>query len=179
MLELQGKEIGSGKLIDFQVQLVRTYKGEIYRTQTGEIASFPNSFVTVGLSIVLQGARADMLQIEQILLSADVLKLAVNWKEYDFSGKFSCTSNQMTELKDSKETISQLSVSLVSDGTPIYDHEGTAFTISVAGTTTPIVAGAAYGQVYQLDTPYEGYKFNGFAIPDRKILVLGNVSITE
>lgn len=173
MLELQGKEIGVGRLVDLQVQLVRTYKGEINRTQTGKIAAFPNSFITVGLQIVLQGSRSDIKGIEQILLSTDVVDLAVDWTTYSFRGKFSCTSNQVTEMKTRDEATSQLAVSLVSDGTPITKPDGSKFTITRSDATT---VQAYYGQVLKLASPQQ--YMNGFALPSNELLVLGDATLT-
>ncbi len=173
MLELQGKEIGVGKLVDLQVQLVRTYKGEINRTQTGKIAAFPNSFITVGLQIVLQGSRSDIRDIEQILLSTDVVDLAVNWKTYYFRGNFSCTSNQVTEMKTRDEDTAQLAVSLVSDGTPITKLNGSKFSVDDALASQTIQA--YFGQVIDV-TP--GANYEDFVLSDGKFLVLGDANLT-
>lgn len=173
MLKLQGKEIGVGSLLGLQVQLVRTYKGEINRTQTGEIATFPNSFITVGLQIVLQGRRHDLLQIEQIMLSNDTVDICVERDIYAFRGAFSCTTNSIVELKDNKEIYSQLTLSLVSDGTPITKPNLSKFSVldDMVGDTHQ----AYFGQVIDV-TP--GVYYNGFEVPSGKFLVLGDAVLT-
>ena len=57
--DVNGKDFGS-MLTDIQLKLVRTYKGEIKRTQTGLLAAFPLSFITVGFEVTLMGLRQDI-----------------------------------------------------------------------------------------------------------------------
>lgn len=170
--DINGKDFGS-MLTDIQLKLVRTYKGEIKRTQTGLVAAFPLSFITVGFEVTLMGLRQDIRLLQQIMLSADTVTLKTNYDGADIKGKFSCTSNQYTEVRDRGEQRTMLSLSLVSDGTNITHSSGRAFRIT---TSSGSHIGAGYfGKVVHLST---SYKKDGVELPDGNLLVLGDEILT-
>ena len=159
---------------DMQLQLVRTYKGEIRRTMTGKIVAFPSSFITVGFTFRLLGPRALMIQVQQLLLSADLVTITAEYNNTIIEGKFSCTSVDVTEVRDKGERSLRLTASVVSDGTDITKPGGEPFTVKI-GTTT-LVANASFGKVYQLTGG--PYKLNGISLPENKVLVLGDTEVT-
>jgi len=158
---------------DMQLQLVRTYKGEIARTLSGKIVAFPASFITVGFEFRLMGPRSLMIQVQQLLLSADLVTITAEYNGTTIEGKFSCTSVDVTEVRDKGERSLRLTASVVSDGTPITKPGGAPFTVK-AGTTT-LVANASFGKVYQLTGG--PYKLNGINLPENKVLVLGDTQV--
>ena len=176
MIKVQGKDL-SECLSDIQLKLVRTYKGDITRTQTGLVAAFPTSFVTPGFSLTFIGDRALMKRIEQIFLSSDLVELTLDYGGTSLKGAFSCTTNECTELRDKGERSMQLSIEVVSDGTDITDASGNAFTVK-AGSST-VLSGCAFGKVYTVPSGYTNYKLDGFKLPGGKILVLGNHNLTS
>lgn len=178
MLKVQGKDI-TGNLADVKFDLVKTYKGDISRTQYGKIVNFPNAFVITGFTFSFIGTRADIRAIEQIFLSADVVDIV-----YDFNastrikGSFSCTSNACTELRDKGERSLQLTITLVSDGTDITKEDGSLFAVTYNSAT--VITGA-FGKIYELSAGYIGKTVNGFVLPVKNgipvLLVLGDTVI--
>ena len=179
--KVQGRDFGA-YLTTKELKLVRTYKGEINRTQTGKVASFPTSFVTVGFDVVLVGPRNIMNDLEQIFLSADLVEIIFDYEGTSLKGKFSATTNSAVELKDKAERSKQLSVSIVSDGAGITKADGTKFTV-VRGSTT-LLTDCYFGKVYSI-TGGTAYKLNGANLPadyrtptKGSLLVLGDTTLT-
>lgn len=159
---------------DMQMQMVRTYKGDIARTLSGIVVAFPASFITVGFSFQLLGARELILQVQQLLLSANLVIITAEYNNTLIEGKFSCTKVEVTEVRDKSERSLRLVATIVSDGTPITKPGGALFTVKVGATI--LVADASFGKVYQLtDGPY---KLNGVNLPEDRILVLGDMVVT-
>lgn len=185
MFKLQGAEFGSGVnqvLADISLKLVRTYKGEINRTQTGEIATFPNSFVTVGFDLRFVGTRATLREIERIFLSSDVVEIEFDFGGTALKGKFSCTSNTMNEMHAKADGTLELLISVVSDGTEITKPDGSGFNVTVDMGVSVYATEAEekcyYGRVYKLKAAYAGYKDAfGCTQPDGKLLVLGDMQL--
>ena len=171
--DVNGKDFGS-MLTDIQLKLVRTYKGEIKRTQTGLVAAFPLSFITVGFEVTLMGLRQDIRLLQQIMLSADTVTLTTDYDGASIKGKFSCTSNQYTEVRDRGEQRTTLSLSLVSDGTNITHSSGRAFQIKTS--LGSLIGTGYFGQVVHFST---SYKKQGVALPDGNLLVLGDEILTS
>ena len=61
MFKIQNLDLSNARE-EMQIQLVRTYKGDIARTLSGIIVAFPASFVTVGFTFQLLGPRAMIIQ---------------------------------------------------------------------------------------------------------------------
>lgn len=171
MFKLQGKDIGQ-YLENIELKLVRTYKGEILRTMTGRVPSFPVSFIVVGFEVSFLAPREEIKVIEQLFLSHDIVEVAFNYKETALKGKFSCTENTVTEVLDKGERHKRLNISLVSDGTDIKNADGGYFKIKKGATT--LKDDCVFGKVYRLSQPAS---FKGYALPDNKILVLGDVEL--
>lgn len=173
---LEGADI-TNLLLEQEFELVRTYKGDIERSQTGVIKTFPVSFVTLGMSLVFLGPREQITLVQQTLFSADTVKVkttfsgVVSTAGTTISGKFSCTSMKVEEQRDKATSLLKLEVSLVSDGTDIGDAAGTPFNVRVDGN---IVGTAYFGKVYKLSAPCKK-PVPGTSIymnvPDNKILV--------
>lgn len=174
-IKIQGFSL-KGLLTDIKPKLVRTYKGEIERTQAGIVSVFPVSFITPGFDLSFKGSREQISALEQILLSHDLVELIVDRKELNIKGKFSCTTNDKIELMDKGERMLQLNVSLVSDGTNITHSTGRAFTVK-AGQTT-LASNCYYGKVYTVAQAYASYKYKGMSIPSSKLLILGDTELT-
>ncbi len=174
-VKIQGFEV-KNLVTDIKTKLVRTYKGEIERTQAGIVAAFPISFITPGFDITFKGDREQISAIEQILLSHDLVELIVDRKELNFKGMFSCTGNDKTELRDKGERSIELTVSVVSDGTNITHSTGRAFTVK-AGETT-IADNCYFGKIYKVASTYSSYKYKGMSLPNSKILILGDTTLT-
>lgn len=168
--KIQGKDF-SANMTDIKLKLVRTYKGEINRTQTGKIAAFPTSFITVGFDMSFIGPRDTINQLQQLLLSADLVEIITNYNGTSLKGKFSCTSNDMTEVRDRKEASLQLNISIVSDGSNITPETASFYTITRQGATS--LAGF-FGQVINVGN----YKLGGASLPEGKLLCLGNAILT-
>ena len=173
MFKIQNLDLSNARE-EMQIQLVRTYKGDIARTLSGIIVAFPASFVTVGFTFQLLGPRAMIIQVQQMLLSADLVKITAEYNGTNIEGNFSCTSVEVVEVRDKSERSLRLTASVVSDGTPITKPGGTLFTIKV-GTTT-LISDASFGKVYQLTGG--PYKLNGINLPGNKVLVLGDTQVT-
>ena len=182
MFNIQGKSY-SNYLTGREIALVRTYKGDIKRTQTGKVQSFPTSFVTVGFELNFVGPRAIIDELEQIFLSADVVEMALDYNATQIKGMFSATSTSTRELRDKAERSKSLTVSVVSDGTEITDTSGTPFSVSVGSTV--LKPDCYFGQVVEVSTATDtAYKLNGVLLPKNKkgrqtVLVLGNVVLTS
>lgn len=174
-VKIQGLSV-KGLLTDIKVKLVRTYKGEIERTQTGIVSAFPVSFITPGFDLAFKGPREKISALEQILLSHDLVEIIVDRGEFNFKGMFSCTGTDKTEVKDKGERSLDLSVSVVSDGTNITHSTGRAFIVR-AGTTT-IASNCYFGKVYTVAASYANYKYKGMSLPGSKILILGDTDLT-
>lgn len=171
LFKVQNKDFSS-MLTDIKLQLVRTYKGEIHRTQAGVVAAFPVSFITVGFDLQFLGFRQDIQLLQQVLLSSDTVEVVTNYSGTAIKGKFSCTSNNpYEELRDKNERRVSLSVSIVSDGTNITKPDGSAFTVKVAG--APVLSTCYFGKVYTVGSYYKG----DVALPDGKLLVLGDENL--
>ena len=172
MLTVQGKDY-SQYLTNRQPRIARTYKGDILRSQTGQILQFPLSFITVGFELTFLGPRAVMDELQQLLLSSNLVEVAMKYPGTDIKGKFSATSTATTEIKDKGERHKELTVSLVSDGGNITKSNGQAFTVRRNGAT--ILSTAYYGKVYTIPG---GGKLNGAALPNNELLVLGDTDLT-
>lgn len=173
MFKIQNKDF-SNYLEGIQIQLVRTYKGEIARTLTGVISAFPASFITVGFSIQLLGERDIISLAQQLLLTANTLTIIAVYNGTPIKGSFSCTGVEVVEVRDKAERSLRLTASIVSDGTDITKPDGSLFTIKYGGTT--LVANCRFGKIYQLSSSM--YKLNGADLPDKKVLVLGDTVVT-
>lgn len=174
MFKIQGLDL-SPMLENIQVSLVRTYKGEITRTLSGHVVAFPASFITVGFSIQLLGPRANIIQAQQLLLSADIVKIVTTYNGVDIEGNFSCTSNDVQEVKDKADRSLRLSATLVSDGTDITKPGGAYFTIKFGATT--LYNNCSFGKAYKL--PGLPFRNQGVVLPDNRVLVLGDVEVTR
>lgn len=172
MIKINGKDV-SGMLTDIKLKLVRTYKGDIERTQTGKIAAFPNSFVTPGFDLQFLGPREEIAQLEAVLLSSNLVTLIVNREELNIKGNFSCTTNDKVEVRDRGESSLRLAVSLVSDGSNITNSTGSAFTVKDGQTT--VLSTCYFGKVYSVPNQYKTRSVNGYSLEKGTILVLGNV----
>lgn len=189
MLKIQNRDF-TQYVTDIKVKLVRTYKGDILRTQTGRISAFPTHFITVGIELVFLAEREIIDSLSQLFLSADAVEVQFPYKTltggtdttYDLKGKFSATAVEAEEVRNKRETHKTLSVSLVSVGTEIIKANGGRFTIKRAGIT--LVADCAFARVYKIPNG-SAYKLEGANVPtDYKvpttasILVLGDVILT-
>lgn len=182
MFSIQGKSFEE-YLTEKEIKLVRTYKGDIERTQTGKVAAFPTSFITVGFDFTFVADRAIADEIEQLFLSANVLELVFDYEGTTLKGMFSATSTQTTELRDKSERHKSVVVSVVSDGTNITDAQGNLFTIKLGDTV--VVSNCAFGKVYTV-TNGASYYLRGAKLPKSEtnanngtVLVLGNVVLTN
>lgn len=169
MLKIQGKEIKN--VADRKVSIVRTYKGDIKRTSSGKVSGYPLSFLTVGISLVITDVKTEIRTIQQLLLSADKLSIQCDHNGVDFLGDFSVTSQDVDELRDKTESKSTIRIELVSHGTPIKKPDGTYFKVSYA--TSSISAAFA-----EIVTVPAGYNLGGASLPNNKLLVLGDVTLT-
>lgn len=172
--DVNGKDFGS-MLTDIQLKLVRTYKGEIKRTQAGIVAAFPLSFVTVGFDVTVLGVRSEVRLLQQIMLSADTVTVVTNYDGTPIKGKFSCTGNEYAEVRDKGEQRTTLTLSLVSDGTNITHESGRAFQIRQGSASGTIIGTGYFGKVVHMAT---AYKKDGVALPDGNLLILGDEILT-
>lgn len=162
-------------LEDLQIRLVRTYKGEITRTLTGKVSAFPASFITVGFDVRLLGPRDKIIAAQQLLLSADTLDISLTYEGTNIKGKFSCTNNNLAEVRDHGESHLRLEFSLVSDGSDITKLNGQKFTVKY--NSMNIASNCSFGKVYKLSGG--PYKLNGITLPDSQILVLKDEVVTK
>ncbi len=174
MLKIQGKDF-SHYLEDVELKLVRTYKGEIARTMSGKIAAFPHYFITVGFSLTLMGPRAAVILAQQLLLSANTVKVVSEYNGTTFEGNFSATSVNVVEVRDKKERSLRLTCDIVSDGTDITKVGGAKFSVKYGATT--LLSNCSFGKVYSLAATPQ-YKLNGADLPGNKVLVLGDTEVT-
>lgn len=175
MIKVQGKEVSG--LTDVELKLVRTYKGEIKRTQAGIVSAFPTSFITPGFDFAFVGPREDMIALEQIFLSNDLVTLEFDFGGTALKGKFSCTTNQKTEANDRGNSHLNLSISVVSDGSAITAPDGGAFVVKYGETV--VKDDCSFGKVYTMPTAYRSKKANGYTLPGGKLLILGDVELTD
>lgn len=170
LIKVQGKDFGA-YLTHIQLKLVRTYKGEIKRTQTGKVAAFPLSFITPGFSLEFLGPREQMKLLQQLVLSDDLVELILTYDGTTIKGKFSCTDNEYIEVRDRNEKSMTLRLNVVSDGSSITKENGTLFAIKTASTT--LLAGCSFGKVYTVPGTTT-YTLDGAKLPSGKVLVLGD-----
>lgn len=173
MFKVEGKDF-SGYLTSKVIKLVRTYKGEIKRTQAGLIASFPVSFITVGFDLSFMGLVDDITELEQLFLSADVLSMEIDYNGVDLKGNFSATSNATELLKDKGGRHMTLKLSVVSDGSTITKPSGTGFAVTVDNASTLTDKGFATVQTLSADA-----YLNGAKLPSKQILILGDTALTS
>ena len=102
MLKIQGKDF-SYYLENVELKLVRTYKGEVARTLTGVVVTFPAFFITAGFSLTLMGPRATVILAQQLLLSANTVKVVSEYNGTTFEGNFSATGVTVVEVRDKEE----------------------------------------------------------------------------
>jgi hypothetical protein len=174
MLKIQGKDF-SYYLENVELKLVRTYKGEVARTLTGVVVTFPAFFITVGFSLTLMGPRAEVILAQQLLLSANTVKIVSEYNGTTFEGNFSATSVNVVEVRDKKERSLRLTCDIVSDGTDITKVGGAKFSVKYGETT--LLSNCSFGKVYALESTPQ-YKLNGADLPGNKILVLGDTVVT-
>lgn len=185
MLKIQDRDF-SQYLTDIKVKLVRTYKGDILRTQTGKISAFPTSFITVGLDLAFLAERTVIDSIEQLVLSTDVVSVRFPFKTYaadtdDLLGRFSATAVEAEEVRNKNETHKSLALSLVSDGTDITKHTGAKFFIKKDAAV--FKSDCSFGKVYKV--PSAGtYYLEGAKVPlvydsstTASVLVLGDTTL--
>jgi hypothetical protein len=173
-LEIQGAPL-SQYVLDQQFKLARTYVGEIERTQTGVIRQFGESFVTLGTDLVFMAPRAIIDDIQQLLLSDDVVEIKTDYNATRIKGKFSCTQNACEEVRDKGTSLLRLTVSLVSDGSNIGDSNGAPFSMKLNGSE---VDTAYFGKIFKFSTACRLPMSDGNypSLPGNKILVLGPVN---
>lgn len=174
MLKIQGKDF-SYYLENVELKLVRTYKGEIARTMLGKIAAFPRYFITVGFSLTLMGPRAAVILAQQLLLSANTVKVVSEYNGTTFEGNFSATGVTVVEVRDKKERSLRLTCDIVSDGTDITKVGGAKFSVKYGATS--LLSDCSFGKVYSLAATPQ-YKLSGADLPGNKVLVLGDTEVT-
>ncbi len=174
MFKIQNLDLSNNRE-SMELQLVRTYKGEIKRTLSGIIAAFPTNFITVGFSFQLLGPRDTITLARQLLLSANLVKIQASYNNTTIEGNFSCTSVDVTEVRDRSERSLRLTATVVSDGSPITKVGGAGFTVKKGVTT--VLSDCSFGKVYQL--PFPQKKIDGANLPDNRVLILGDTVVTE
>lgn len=107
------------KLSSSNVAVTHTYAGEIKRTLTGKVSSFPTSFRTVGLSVIFIGDIVDLVSILN-MIQVDKVTLDFTDTVYTCSaGKFSCTDAKIERLRDKGDKKGQLTANFVTIGIPV------------------------------------------------------------
>ena len=146
VIKIDNKDI-SEYVTKYEVKLEKVYKGEILRSHSGFIPVFPSSFCVVGVSVSMTGSYSFLFRLQQILLSGDVVTLAVkdDARSLSMSGLFSLTSHSISSFAAKEDIKAVLDISLVSVGSPITDFEGKLFTIKRQGTV--ITDSASFGQL--------------------------------
>ncbi len=162
-------------LEDIQFKIVRTYKGEIVRTLDGTIPSFPLNFITFGFDVKLMGTEADVKLCQQILLSANVVEIELEYDNVPIKGMFSLTQHSTAKLRDRDNNYARMTASIVSDGSNIMKPSGEGFKIKY-GTTT-IASNLPFAKVYKISSATQ-YKLRGAKLPDNQVLVMGDTEVT-
>ena len=149
VIKIANKDV-SDYVTKYEVKLEKVYKGEILRSHSGSIPVFPSSFCVVGVSVSMTGSYSFLFRLQQVLLSGDVVTLAVqdSVRSLRMSGLFSLTSNSMSSFASKEDVKAVLDMSLVSVGSPITDFEGKLFTIKRQGTV--ITNSASFGQLLSI-----------------------------
>lgn len=185
MLKIQTKDF-SDYLTKQQIKFVRTYKGDIERTQTGVVAAFPTSFITIGFDLTFIALNEVAEEIQQLVLSANVILLEFTYGGTNYKGQFSATTNSEVELRDKDERHKQLTLSVVSDGTSILKSDGTALKVYDTNTSTILVNNCSFGKVYTFENNGVHYYMSGAHVPLadettalNSILVLGDIILTR
>ena len=118
-------------LSKFNVSVAHTYLDEIKRTQTGKVASFPISYRTVGINVMLQGKVYDLVRALN-LVQKD--KVTLNFTETVYTctnGKFSCTNAEIERIQDAKDKLGNMTISFVSVGIPSLLPDATTETVAI------------------------------------------------
>ena len=104
----------------FDVRISRTYTDEIKRTMKGVVKTFPQSYVTIGVSIsCLMEVREATDLVYRLTTKDTVIMSGVNSK-YDVGGTVSATEEpRMERVHDKGDDIVRLTFSLVSVGIPV------------------------------------------------------------
>lgn len=171
MIKIQGKEIQN--VASRAVTIVRTYKGEIERTQTGNVAGYPISYRTVGVTLNIIDDKPKIREIQQIILSADTVKLQADLNGVDFYGDFSVTNHAVEDIRNKGETKSSLTIDFVNDNTKITKPDGTQFKVSYGSSS----ASAYFAQLLK-NNSFANYTLDGMTIPNNTLLVLGDSTLT-
>lgn len=165
MIKIQGKDITT--VSERQVVIVRTFKGEIVRTNLGVVTGYPLSFLTVGVTLSITDTKENIRKLVQIILAHNIIKLECDYNSVQFYGDFSVTSHEVQDLKDKGERSAVLVIELVSHGTALTKPNGTKFTVTYGGSTVQ----ASFAEIITLPA---GWKLNGASLPNNKLLVLGD-----
>ena len=184
MITISSREVGKW-LTKIDRKIVRTYKGEIERSQVGSVVKFPASFVTIGFDLEWTGPREELKLIQQLLLASDVFLFAVyQVRDNDLKGDFSATSCEMEDLSDKKEEYSVLMASIVNVDNLVKDHNGNKFGIKLSSNATAVVSGC-FGETVTVPSGYRSYqvqeKRNGKKqgyLPE-KVVLLGDIWISS
>lgn len=172
-MKIQGKDYSIYKS-DEAPNVVRTYRAEIKRTQQGKIVLFPLSYITLGIDVEFTAPKTIANEIRQICFSHDLVEIETDLYGTAIKGKFSATSITIQNLRDKKEMSAVLSMSLVSDGSDITKPTGQKFTVKKDGIT--LTSTAKFGALYKLNADA---KMKGAKLPNRQILILGDVELTD
>lgn len=172
MIRIQDREIKN--IASRKVTVLRTYKGEIKRTNAGVVTGYPLSFITIGITLTITDTKDEVRKVQQLLLSADKISVQCDYNGVDFLGDFSMTNHNVEELRDKTESKSTITVDLVSHGTAITKPDGTKFKVYYGSSN----ATASFGEIITLPVAAAGYTLDGATLPNRKIMVLGDITLT-
>lgn len=113
-----GTENFTKLLSKLNVSVAHTYLDEIKRTQKGKVASFPISYRTVGVNVMLQGKVYQLVRALN-LVQRDKVTLTFTDTVYTCTaGVFSCTGAEIERIPDAKDKMGNMTVSFVSVGIP-------------------------------------------------------------
>ena len=121
-----------GKILStMDIDIAHTYTGEIKRTLTGKVASFPGSFVTVGLVVTLID---DVVVLEHIRQLARVNKVQLTFEDAVYTcsgGFFSMTENSLERFADKRGVKGKLSMTFVTVGVPTIEPNLSTRTVTI------------------------------------------------
>ena len=111
-------------LSELNVSVAHTYVGDIKRTLKGVVTSFPVSYRTIGVNVVMIGK---VTELTEAMNQMQVPKVTLDFDDTVYvcdGGIFSCTEVDIERLHDNKDKLGRLTASFVSVGIPTIEVQG-------------------------------------------------------
>lgn len=116
-------------LSDLNITVAHTYTGDIKRTLKGKVTSFPVSYRTIGVNVILIGT---VVELTKVLNQVQVNKVKLDFTDTVYvcsGGIYSCTEAAIERLDDRKDKMGKMTIDFVSVGIPSIVPGATTVTL--------------------------------------------------